>query len=225
MNYFAHGIDFLENPYFVAGTAVPDWLNVVNRKSRARSRYALPLTNDNDPQIAAIARGIVQHHFDDDWFHQTVAFNELSLAFAVRLREQLNDDRGFRPSFLGHILVELLLDSLLIEQQPSRLEDYYLAIRQLDTRLVQQTVNRIVRVPVGLLDYFITRFCDERFLADYPSDARLLYRLNGVMKRVGLSELPDSMLQFLPEARQQVAQQQQQLLARPDKPSIYQLEK
>ena len=56
MNYFAHGYRFLDNPYFVAGTAVPDWLNVVNRKARVRSKHALPFIDDDDPRLAAVAR-------------------------------------------------------------------------------------------------------------------------------------------------------------------------
>ena len=29
MNYFAHAIRFLDDPYFLSGTALPDWLSVV----------------------------------------------------------------------------------------------------------------------------------------------------------------------------------------------------
>ena len=32
MNYFAHALPFLDQPYFMAGTAVPDWLTVVDRQ-------------------------------------------------------------------------------------------------------------------------------------------------------------------------------------------------
>ena len=32
MNYFAHALPFLDRPYFVAGTAVPDWLTVADRR-------------------------------------------------------------------------------------------------------------------------------------------------------------------------------------------------
>ena len=28
VNYFAHGLRFLNRPHFLAGTAVPDWLSV-----------------------------------------------------------------------------------------------------------------------------------------------------------------------------------------------------
>ena len=40
MNYFAHGRHFIDQPYLLAGTAVPDWLNVVDRSVRARPARA-----------------------------------------------------------------------------------------------------------------------------------------------------------------------------------------
>src|SRR5687768_7726430 len=111
MNYFAHGRRYVHDAYFLSGTAVPDWLNVVDRRVRVRSKAAQQFVDDSDPQVAALARGIVQHHYDDQWFHQTRAFAELSLRFTLEIRELLQPDDGFRPSFLGHILVELLLDA------------------------------------------------------------------------------------------------------------------
>src|SRR5205807_2811175 len=98
MNYLAHGWRFTAEPYFLAGTATPDWLNVIARKVRLRSRVAAEFVNDSDPLLAAVARGIVQHHADDAWFHATTAFNELNLAFAVEIRDALPGDEGFRPS-------------------------------------------------------------------------------------------------------------------------------
>ncbi len=72
MNYLAHGWPFLDDPYFLAGTAVPDWLSVADRQVRARGKQAVPLGNDDDLRVAAVARGIVQHHEDDRWFHETL---------------------------------------------------------------------------------------------------------------------------------------------------------
>src|ERR1041385_2901345 len=99
MNYLAHGWRFTQEPYFLAGTAVPDWLSVIDRKIRVRSRMAVEYVDDPDPLLAAVARGIVQHHADDAWFHATPAFNELNLKFAVQVRDALPGDEGFRPSF------------------------------------------------------------------------------------------------------------------------------
>src|SRR5262245_28151325 len=125
MNYLAHGWRFTGDPYFLAGTAAPDWLSVIDRKTRLRSRTAAEFVADPDPITAAVARGIVQHHADDAAFHALPAFNELNLAFAIEIRDALPGDEGFRPSFLGHILVELLLDSVLSEENPQRLDNYY----------------------------------------------------------------------------------------------------
>src|SRR5438045_4126379 len=137
MNYFAHGRRFIHDPYFLAGTAVPDWLSVIDRKVRARSKNAAKFADAADPRVAAVARGVMKHHPDDGWFHQTRAFAELSLHFTVAVRDLLPPDDGLRPSFVGHILVELLLDSRLAEDAPGQLDAYYRAMESVDPPVVE----------------------------------------------------------------------------------------
>lgn len=212
MNYLTHGFRFTQEPYFLAGTAAPDWLSVVDRKMRLRSKRATEFVADADPLVAALARGIVQHHRDDEWFHQTAVFNELNLQFAVSIRDALPADDGFRPSFLGHILVELLLDSVLTEEQPQRLDDYYAAVAQIDPDAVQAAINRLATRTSDRVALLIGRFCRERFLYDYRDDERLLMRLNHVMSRVGLPQLPAELTALFPTMRQQVRQRRDELL-------------
>lgn len=204
MNYFAHGRRFLDRPYFLAGTAVPDWLNVVDRKCRCRSKKAQPLVDSANPLEAEVAAGIVQHHADDDWFHRTEEFNRLQWDFTKRIRDHLGKDSGLRPSFLGHILVELILDSVLMEDDPDELDAYYSAFNEIDPVAVQRTVERIAGRPADRLDWFIGKFVEVRFLEDYPDDEKLVYRLNQVMQRVKLPALPDSFETLLPELRREV---------------------
>jgi len=212
MNYFAHGRSYTHDPYFLAGTAIPDWLSIIDRQVRATARRARELIDDADPRVAALARGVVQHHADDDWFHQTPAFHELNVAFTGRIRSILAGDDGFRPAFLGHILVELLLDAELIAHQPERLDAYYEALSQVEAELVQQTVNRMAARPTDRLVPLLPRFLTERFLYDYADDGKLLHRLNQVMRRVQLSPLPETLLGFFPEARKLIAQRYTALL-------------
>ncbi len=212
MNYFAHGRHYIADPYFLAGTAVPDWLNVADRRVRARSRLAQPLVDDPDAQVASLARGIVRHHADDDWFHQTRAFAELSLQFSVAIRDRLSQDSGFRPSFLGHILVEILLDAALVEEDPDLLDAYYDATHALDSMQVAAAVNRMSTRPTDRLPALIHMFRAERFLYDYRDDGKLLTRLNHVMRRVRLPILPISFREFLPGARQAVRRRSSELL-------------
>ena len=143
MNYFAHGRDFVDEPYFLAGTAVPDWLSVVDRPTRIRSRQALEHIDADDLCLAAVARGIARHQFDDGWFHATRAFAELSLELTRQARCLLAEEAGFRPHFIGHILVEILLDAELIAADPGRLEAYYQALDGLDAERVSQAVGRM----------------------------------------------------------------------------------
>jgi hypothetical protein len=213
MNYFSHAYAHLDAPYFVAGTAVPDWLNVVDRRVRCRSRHAVPFCGDPYPEVARLAQGIVRHHADDLAFHQTREFTELSLAFACDIRRLLDDDTPHRPGFLGHILVEILLDATLIERDPGAVERYYQQLAAVDPELVAQTVGRMTGRPVAALATWIDRFLEERFLFDYTDDAKLLVRLGQVMRRVGLPPLTETLLAFLPDARRRVGLWADRLLA------------
>ncbi len=215
MNYFAHGRDALHDPYRLAGTAVPDWLNVVNRRCRMRTRRVEPLLADPNPRAAAIAAGVLDHLADDAWFHETRAFAEISLAFCRQLRDLLDDSEGYRPYFLGHILVELLLDSVLIEAAPERLTAYYAAIESLDAEVVETTVNRMAVTPAEGFARFLPLFCRERFLWDYQDDDKLLMRLNQVMRRVSLPLLPAMLTDWLPTARVAVTQRHAELMCVP----------
>lgn len=192
MNYLAHAYQFLDRPFFAAGTALPDWMNLVDRKNRARRQYAEPLLLDKDDCVAEFAAGIIQHHDDDQWFHGQLAFIQLSTRLAVELRQYMKGvELGHQRGFLGHIVVELLLDAALIERDPKLLPRYYAMLDDLDAGRVQLAANKILRQAVDRLTLLIPRFSKERFLADYITDAGMQYRLSGVIRRVGLPPLPD----------------------------------
>jgi hypothetical protein len=226
MNYFAHAVRHLDRPYFVAGTALPDWLSVVERKVRFRERFARPLADGSGSPAAEIAAGVLQHHHDDHWFHGTQAFHEVSGRLTVRFRELLPGPFDHRPSFLGHIVTELLLDAELISRFPERIDAYYRLFDQIDPRLVQQTVQAAVphvnTLPVdsmfGRLGEFIPLFCRERFLYDYVDPERLVVRLNQVLRRVKLPPLPETAVTLLAEARRVVSPRVQDLLLHFDHP-------
>lgn len=215
MNYLAHGWRFAHEPYVLAGTAVPDWLNVIDRRMKVRSKTAALFVEHEDPATHSIARGIVQHHRDDAWFHETPEFVRLSGEFSRQLAAILPGDEGFRPWFLGHILVELLLDAALIEEDPRRLDDYYAALATIDPAATQAAVNAMATKTTDRLTVLLPRFLVERFLYDYQDDGKLLSRLNGVMRRVGLPLLPMEVTVLFAAMRDDVRETTNQLLNRP----------
>ncbi len=204
MNFLAHGYRYIDDPYFLAGTAVPDWLSYIDRKIRARRKLAEPYMRDVDPHVASVAAGIVQHHIDDQTFHGSRIFVELSMRFAVELRERVPKDNGLRCGFVGHIVVELLLDSYLHQRFPGRLDRYYQAIRSLNPLVVQAAVNRITGKPTDRLAGLIGRFAETGFLYDYEEDEKLLWRINQVLSRISLEPLPPAVADWIGTARERV---------------------
>lgn len=219
MNYFAHALPHLEAPspdaYLLAGVAAPDWLNVTAKKTKCRTRHAEAFFEDPDPRLASLARGVARHHWDDAWFHDTRAFNELSLLFAKQVRDAFDDTSGMRPWFLGHVLVELLLDDALIESAPHQLDAYYGVMDSLDAEFVARSIETMCGRQVGELAWFIDRYRQVRFLADYSDDQRLCMRLNQVMSRVGLDELPLDFPKLLPAMRAAVTARRDELVTQP----------
>lgn len=192
---------FLDRPYFLAGTAIPDWLSVVDRRVRMRSRYVEPFLDDADEVTSELAAGVLQHLDDDGWFHRTPAFYETTSELADLIREVLGPEDGFRPGFLGHIVTELLLDGVLIAKDPSVLDAYYDVLEQLDPQRVQDAVNQMARGTTERLVQLIPRFHREQFLRDYHESERLLFRLNQVMRRVKLKPLPAELVPALEKGR------------------------
>ena len=213
MNYFAHAVAFLDRPDFAVATGIPDWLSVVDRKCRLRSKHVEPFLDDPDPFTKAVAAGVHQHLLDDAQFHRSRAFTETSLQITVAARDFLGDERGLRAGFLGHLLTELLLDATLIADNPGRLDTYFEHLDAIDPEQVEYAVNRMAARPTERLAWMISRFREARILSNYLEDETLLERVNQVMTRVNLlPTLPDDFVTTFPAARRLVAQRKDGLL-------------
>ncbi len=222
MNYFAHALPYLSEPYFLAGTAVPDWLCVADRSVRVRKRlvdrYLRSFQNrgsvedEAEHHFQAIARGVRQHLEDDDWFHRLPSFVEISTQLGRDFRKALGPDDGFRAGFLGHIVTEMLLDRTLIQRVPRHLERYYQILADLNFDWIEQGVNKVATNPTDRLAPLVPRFLNERFLQDYLDLDKMLFRLNQVMRRVKLPMLPARIVEVLESSSQLIEQRHTELL-------------
>ncbi|MEC9095481.1 MAG: hypothetical protein VX776_02545 [Planctomycetota bacterium] len=212
MNYLAHAYQYLNQPLFMSGTGVPDMLSVVDRRVRVRSRNLRPLIQSSELEVVEIATGIQQHLDDDRWFHATQVFNQLNLEFAQKMREADPEDSSLRPRFLGHIIIELLIDARLAEMHPGLLDRYYDVLEQVDAAKIQRVINMASACQTDQFVRFFEAFCREKFLYDYLEDDRLAYRLNQVMKRVGLPMFGDSVIELFPSIRRRVYECHDELL-------------
>ena len=156
MNSFAHALPFLDREdYFSIGCAIPDWLGAVDRRCRVRRNGAEKFVDSDDSIVASLAGGIIQHIDDDRWFHQSERFTELSMQFAVELRQLLVEDPGFRPGFVGHIIIELLLDGILHHKNPGKLDKFYSIVENADPVKIEHAINAMATRPTEkLAGYF-----------------------------------------------------------------------
>jgi len=204
MNYLAHGYRFLDSPLMLAGTAVPDWLSVVDRGVRMRSRRIRPQLEQLDVGCRSVAEGALQHLADDDLFHNSAVFMKLESELSAGFRRLMPDRFDHRPAFLGHIVVELLLDWYISVRQPGILDEWYAVLETVCPLEVQSAVNLLAQRQTEMLAPFIRRFLEARVMYDYADDARMLVRLNQVLRRVTLEPLENHFLVVLAEGRQLV---------------------
>ena len=212
MNYFAHALNHLERPYFTAGTAIPDWLSAADRKVRLRPRLLEPWLNSDDRIQVQVAAGALQHLQDDDWFHATRGFVEVTSELTRLFRERLGSDEKFHCGFLGHVGMELILDGVLLAHYPTRFEDYWRILDAIDPSRIERAVNRMARTPTDRLAWFIEIYRREQFLRSYENDQSLLLRLNQVLVRVKLSPVPSEASEVIAVGRDLVQQRLGDLL-------------
>ena len=205
MNYLAHAYRFLDDPEFVVGTAVPDWLAASDRPARIRKERL---------DGSRLADGIRRHLHDDGWFHEAPAFWQVSGALTERIRA-LDPDPRQRAWFWGHVVTEMLLDSFLVEEDETRLERYYDALGGLDPARVQSDVSAWTSQPPVRLARFIDRFREAQILRSYADDGPLMERVGQIAHRVHLPEPPQGMIEGLPDYRRIVSSRARDLLAEP----------
>jgi acyl carrier protein phosphodiesterase len=201
MNYLAHARHLLDNPYALAGSALPDWLRILDRKNRFRA-HTVPAADDDDPRTHAVVAGLSAHFDDDAWFHVHPAFTSLLDDTTLRLRARAP---GVRASVLAHILIEMLLDAELMRRDPTALDRYVDALTRIDVHfLTEMSARHLPRAPTRLAE-LVAYFAANPFMADYETDDGVFARLAGLSSRVGLGDLPRVLLAEIGPARARVA--------------------
>ena len=204
MNSFAHALPFLDRPLVAIGASLPDWMAAADRKCRLREKRATPLMDDEDPVLAELAQGVVQHHRDDYWFHTSPAFRDYEMKLAIEIREIYGTEHGMRSGFVAHVLVEMFLDSFLQKKFSGQLERYYEIVADADATQIQQSINQFATRPTTKLVPAMAGFVKERYIFDYLTDQGAVKRMNGVLKRIGLEPLDEKILPWAATARERV---------------------
>lgn len=150
------------NPLFVAGAMLPDiaphFTKTYNKNIRNKS---LNITgNEFDVHL-----GVLRHFEADAVFHNSQAFANSCKSIKQRLTETGLDKEKYRFWFLSHIATEVILDRILIINNPELVDEYYKVLNTVDILQLGGYLNFIVTNgdKNKILSNFI-KFLEVRFL-------------------------------------------------------------
>lgn len=203
MNFLAHALLHLDDPWVVAGTSLPDWLRVLQRGVRLPPARLNALALAQGSPTHRLRAGVLRHHEDDRRFHAEPGFEALAHELTLALRA-LSPDRRFRASTLAHISVEILVDAALLESHPGCGERYYQAVASLDAAELGEAARTLSEAELPRLPELHRRFLQARFILDYVSDEGVVGALDAVLRRTGLPPTPPGTSAAIARARPQV---------------------
>ncbi len=179
MNFFSHYyFDKQENnPIHNFGLLTPDLLrnftpNQYNKKKLNE------LNSDSDWHI-----GIQKHFSRDNNFHKSAFFNSVyndCHAESKRVFQNLEIPRFW---FGLHVWIEMLLDKVLIQKNPSELIQFYTELELVDKQL-DSLLKQIDHLNFTEFRMRFARFMESQYLFHYQEHSGIIYGLNRVFIQV-----------------------------------------
>ncbi len=212
MNYLSHYYYDWEkdDPNYILGCLFPDLTSNFKRKLKILPKdfepTQAPLLNIN----SALKTGIQRHFYLDKIFHTSSFFDQHTQDFKTILLELNLESINKYYYFYAHILLELVLDRILLQQYPQLVDDFYTTLAKIDQSIIKQFFQTFgwEKHYKGFEKHF-QLFQTRQFLRDYQNDQFLVGALNHVHKRINPKEIAQSDLQKI--AKQLMAFEQKLL--------------
>ena len=197
MNYLSHYyFDRDEdNKYFNIGLILPDLARSHIAKLRINPYKNITFTTK---EISSMNDGCNKHFASDRKFHNWMTFVELTNKATDMIRESGDKDIN-RDYFITHIMVEILLDKILLDKNPSLADDFYAMIDSVETDWILKFMRY-----AGLQDDELwkgqhRRFMKAAFLKSYTSIENVIEAVEGVCANLDMIELNDDQRNLLIE--------------------------
>lgn len=184
MNFLSHFYfdRSTSNSYLVLGVVLPDLLKNAHKDWKAHPQKHEELFQNNLDH-SAILTGWKRHLAVDKHFHSSDFFQQHTQAIKLLIAPHLQTSAVW-PSFLAHISLELMLDSLLLTEQWINTDDFYKHLEQVDRSVMESflSLNQINN-PEPFFQFF-DRFLQSRYLNSYRDSQQIVYALNRICMRL-----------------------------------------
>lgn len=185
MNYLSHYYFDQKNtePYCILGIALPDLVKNHNRRWNVHPhKYEALYTND--PILSAIYKGWQRHLSVDHFFHEAPYFIQKSQLITERMRSIPFENNKIKPFMIGHVGLELMLDTLLIKNKNVQAKHFYEMLEKCDiTHIIRFLKINEIENPEAFEEFY-RGFCKVQYLLKYQSNESVVYALNRIQYRL-----------------------------------------
>ncbi|MDB5120156.1 MAG: hypothetical protein JWN56_1374 [Sphingobacteriales bacterium] len=170
------------DPNLVVGIVLPDLVKNVNK--------AWNLHPEKTPELFQLTRslesifsGWKRHIKVDKYFHSSTFFSEHTDRIKRAVLPVLQNS-PVRPSFLAHITLELLLDSLLITEEVLDAHDFYSQLKTSDREALEGFLLQNNVIDTANFFKFFDEFIEASYLHSYREPKSIVYALNRICMRL-----------------------------------------
>ena len=169
------------DPHQVMGMVLPDLLKNANKKWSIR-----PEKHEAEyqgPALKNLYRGWQRHIAVDKHFHCSEFFIFHTQTMRTAMAPFLETSPA-RPSFVAHIALELMLDSLLLTEKSLSTAPFYTHLIEADKTVLEAffLINNLNDTTIFFS--FLEEFIDARYLNTYSNPKEIVYALHRICMRV-----------------------------------------
>lgn len=185
MNFLSHFrlCGHYQDPERTVGKILPDLVRMVDRNWRLH-KQRLP---DLPGKLHPLAEGINWHIGTDAYFHSSLYFKEKEAVVKAAIERIDLPGNHHYTYFYSHVLLEMVLDRVVMRENPSLLPQFYESLSQVSKATIFAFFQ--YKQWETYLDRFwhtLQRFIQHAYLYEYIENERLLFALDRVAGRVGL---------------------------------------
>ncbi|RZK48327.1 MAG: hypothetical protein EOO99_10590 [Pedobacter sp.] len=194
MNFLSHFYFEQQSPqpYQACGMLLPDLVKNAKYSGNLRP-HKHPELFDRKESLKALLIGWKRHLKVDLIFHQAPFF----VLHSAQLKEALKPllvDTPIRPSFLGHIGLELLLDHLLVRDNKIHIPAFYEALDEVEKPILNEFLVLSGLTDTDAFFSFLDQFKSSRYLFSYQKLENISYALRRICLRLWPSDFPEARL-------------------------------
>lgn len=192
MNFLAHY--YLDrqsdDSLFVIGLVTPDLVSLYDRSISFRERNIRKRLEGVELRKgeAALLQGVYRHFEADGIFHDSDFFKTESSFIAKKLRDTFGEAVVGRSFFVGHVLLELCLDRVIMEAIPNLLDRFYTHFQQVPVLEIARCTALIAGQPLEQYEPYISSFIEKAFLRKYVDPQHIVRVLRRILQMVNIEE-------------------------------------